>query len=161
MATKTLFMIQNEKHWHMAVAGAWLCTLIGVVTLSLLPETNPVVANVPPAWSDLAHVPAYALLVMLTILTIATCVRVSLGILVTIVLLVSLLGGVIEILQPLTGRTASMLDEAGNIAGTVLAAWGYRVWTARRVPVAKNSTAKPVPLPRPIRVSAMRRSERK
>ena len=154
-AKKIWLWTQNDKHWHMAVAGAWLCTLIGVVTLSLLPETNPAVAHLPPALTNLAHVPAYALLTILTIITVAIRVRVSPGILVAIVLSVSLFAGAIEILQPLTGRTASMADEVRSIAGTVLAVWGYRAWTARRSALTKNSAAKSAPLSRPIRVAAV------
>ena len=144
---------------RLAVGGAWLCTLVGVATLSLLPETNPAVGCVPPEWADLAHVPAYALLTMLTILVAATRVRMSRGILVMILLLLSLFGGVIEILQTFTGRTASVLDVAWNSAGVALAAWSHRAWTTGRAADTEKPVAKSAPLPRLARVAARGRGE--
>ena len=145
---------------RIGVSGAWLCTLAGVVTLSLLPETNPAVEYVPPVWADLAHIPAYALLTMLTILAIAARIRVTLGILVVVVLSVSLFGGVIELLQTQTGRSASMLDAAWNSVGAALSAWGYRAWTIRGAAVVEASVTESSPLPPPAKPTLRERGGR-
>jgi len=138
-------MIQNEKNRRRVKIFVWLCTLIGVVTMSLLPESSPVIENIPPVWADLAHVPAYALLTFLTVFVTETRVRVSPAILVVIVMMLSLFGGVIEILQPITGRTADIMDALRNMVGSGFAAWVYWIWMARPLDTAKKAAKKPVP----------------
>jgi len=130
---------------RLKVIGVWLCVLVSVVVLSLLPEINPVVESVPPFWSDLAHIPAYALLTLQTIFVVATRVRMSVGVLAAIVMLLTLFGGFIELIQPLTGRTANYMDTILNGFGASLAAWGYHLWVARRAAVAGEQTAKSIP----------------
>jgi VanZ family protein len=70
-------------------------------------------------------------LTMLTLLVVATRVRMSVRVLTVIALVVLTLGVMIEVLQHFTGRTASAMDVIWNSVGVMLAIWGYRAWMAR------------------------------
>lgn len=139
-STSTGVAISTLRGWRrILLTDAWLAMLAGVATLSLLPDNNPAVAFVSPVWADLVHVPVYAMLTLLTILLVAARMRVSLRVLAVIVLSMSLFGGLMEILQLWSGRTASALDVFWNSLGSVIAAWVYRAWAARQPAVAHTN----------------------
>ena len=104
-------------------------TLAGVLVMSFLPS-----ASVDPLRpmlgdsTDIAHVVAYALLAATTMLSLprrAFVLRQGAA----VVLTTSLLGIGIELLQPLAGRTASVIDFAGNEIGIAVGmalSWAYR-----------------------------------
>jgi VanZ family protein len=104
-------------------------SLVGVLVLSFLPSesVDPLRLNVGNS-TDIAHVVAYALLAASTMLSLprqAFMLRPGAA----VVLAISLLGIAIELLQPMAGRTASVVDFAGNeigIAGGFVLLWLYR-----------------------------------
>lgn len=106
--------------------------LAGVLVLSFLPpETvDPLRLSIGDT-SDVAHVVAYAVLAATTLLSRP---RRSLTLWqgAAVVAAISLLGIAIELLQPLVGRTASVVDFAENeigIAVGIALCWAYRCVT--------------------------------
>lgn len=111
-------------------------TLVGVLVLSFLPSdsVDPMRLNVGYS-VDIGHVLAYALLASATMLSVprhALTLWRGIG----IVFAISLLGLSIELLQPLAGRTTSVIDFTENeigIAGGIAILYGYllveRAWT--------------------------------
>jgi hypothetical protein len=103
--------------------------LMGVLALSFLPSdsVDPLRLKVGDT-TDMAHVVAYALLAGATMLSLpGQALALRQGALV--VFAISLLGIAIELLQPVVGRTASVVDLAGNeigIAGGFALFWAYR-----------------------------------
>jgi VanZ family protein len=103
--------------------------LVGVLVLSFIPSesVDPLRPNIGDS-TDIAHVVAYALLAAATLLSLpgqALTLRQGAWVVFTI----SLLGIAIELLQPMAGRTASVIDFAGNeigIAGGIVLFWAYR-----------------------------------
>lgn len=110
--------------------------LAGVLALSFLPSesVDPLRLNIDT--TDFAHVVAYAVLAAATLLSLQKqALTVRRGALA--VLAISLLGIAVELLQPLAGRTASVIDFAGNevgIAGGIALCWVYRHLIAGRGP---------------------------
>ena len=114
------------------IVVVWFAVVAGLTVVSLLPQdTSPVALGESTAGvvSSLAHIPAYALLVALSVpvarrllrarraaLALASCFGLALGL-------------VMEIVQPFFGRSGNLLDMSYNIAGVVLGA-GY--WLRRR-----------------------------
>ena len=104
-------------------------SLMGVLVLSFLPSesVDPLRPMLGDS-TDIAHVVAYALLAASTMLSLprqALMLRQGAA----VVLTISLLGIAIELLQPMAGRTASVVDFAGNeigIAGGFVLLWLYR-----------------------------------
>jgi uncharacterized membrane protein len=91
--------------------------LVGVLVLSFLPSdsVDPIRLNIGYS-VDIGHVLAYALLAGATMLSVprqALTLWRGVGIVFTI----SLLGIAIELLQPLVGRTTSVVDFTENEAG--------------------------------------------
>lgn len=121
---------------HRVVIGLWLSTVLATILISLLPDGAPVIGSFQAPWSDLAHMPAYALLAILTILSVAVRIQISIRVLILVVLVVILFGVLLEAMQSLTDRTASFLDVGWNSAGAVLAACGYYAWHFRQRTVA-------------------------
>lgn len=113
---------------HLVVIGLWFSTVVAIITISLLPDGAPIIGSIQPPWSDLAHMPAYALLAMLTILSVAIRIQVSIRVLIIVVLMVILFGTLLEAAQSFTDRTASFVDVGWNSVGAVAAACGYYVW---------------------------------
>lgn len=114
--------------------GAWLAAFLGVVIVSLLPETNPIIGGVSSTVTNIAHIPSFALLTLLTALVAARFVRISGVVLAVIALTVTSFGILIELMQPSVGRTASLIDVALDVLGVGLAAGSYYVWMSRRLP---------------------------
>lgn len=93
-------------------AGVVLTT---IVVLSFLPSTV-----VEPGKWNLGHAPAYAALVASMIFALAKAQRTP-AVVILIGLAASLLGGTIEFLQPLVGRSTSLADFGYNVLGIVIA----------------------------------------
>jgi VanZ family protein len=103
--------------------------LVGVLVLSFLPSetVDPLRLKVGDS-IDIGHVAAYAVLAGATMLSLARQ-ALTLGRGAAVVLSISLLGIAIELLQPMAGRTASVVDFAENeigIAGGIVLFWAYR-----------------------------------
>ena len=103
--------------------------LMGVLVLSFLPSASvdPLRPNIGDTL-DIAHVVAYALLAASTILSLpGQTLTFRQG--AAVVLAISLLGIAIELLQPMAGRTASVVDFTENeigIAGGIALFRAYR-----------------------------------
>lgn len=122
MLTRTL----SERTAFEIVA---VLVLVGVLVLSFLPpETvDPLRLKVGDS-IDIGHVVAYAALAGATLLSLPRQ-ALTLGRGAAVVLSISLLGIAIELLQPMVGRTASVVDFAENeigIAGGIVLFWAYR-----------------------------------
>jgi len=93
--------------------------LVGVFVLSFLPSdsVDPIRLRIGHS-VEIGHLVAYALLVGSTMLSIPRQ-ALTLWRGVGIVLAVSLLGLAIELLQPLVGRTTSVIDFTENEAGII------------------------------------------
>jgi VanZ family protein len=105
-----------------------LLAFAGVLVVSFLPSdtVDPIRVNFGRS-IDIGHIVAYALVASATMLSVprqALTLRRGAGIVFTI----SLVGLAIELLQPLVGRTTSVVDFAENeagIAGGVVIFCGY------------------------------------
>lgn len=97
----------------------WISCLGGITIMSLLPPSQ---AQVPLTVSDkILHIAAYTAAGFLTLLVQASRAdRSGIHSLGTSVLLCVLLGGIIEILQPLTGRSMELLDVGADAVGALL-----------------------------------------
>lgn len=97
----------------------WFACLGGITLMSLLPPSQ---AQVPLTVSDkILHIAAYTAAGFLTFLVqVSKADRSGIHTLVTSVLLCVLLGGIIEILQPLTGRSMELLDVGADAVGALL-----------------------------------------
>jgi VanZ family protein len=104
-------------------------TLVGVLVLSFIPSEamDPLRLNIDDS-IDITHIVAYALLVATTMLSLPSqALTFWRG--AAIVVAISLLGIAIELLQPIVGRTTSVVDFAENeigIAGGIALFWAYR-----------------------------------
>jgi VanZ family protein len=97
----------------------WFSCLVVITDMSLLPPSQ---AQVPLTVSDkILHIAAYAAAGFLTLLVGASGPEIS-GIhpAVASIGLCIILGAVIEILQPLTGRSMELLDVGADALGAVL-----------------------------------------
>jgi VanZ family protein len=111
-----------------------LLILVGVLVLSFLPSelVDPVR---PHIWHsiDIGHLLAYALLAGTTMLSVPRlALTLSRG--VGIAIMIGLLGLAIELLQPLAGRTTSIIDFTENVVGIVCGMaiiYGYLFFTKR------------------------------
>lgn len=112
---------------------AWLMVLAATIIASLLPESNSSVGRVPATITNLAHIPSFALLTLLSAIVVARWVKVSAWILGGVVLAVVAFGAVIELIQPVVGRTASLSDVAFNLVGAGVASGIYYLWFRRGV----------------------------
>jgi hypothetical protein len=115
--------------------------LVGVLALSFLPSesVDPLRLNMGDM-ADLAHVVAYAVLAAATLLSVprqALTMRRGAA----AVLVISLLGIAIELLQPFAGRTASIVDFAGNEIGVAMGMALF--WAYRQVGRARNARRYP------------------
>jgi VanZ family protein len=105
-----------------------LLALVGVLVLSFLPSdsVDPMRLNIGYS-GDIGHVLAYALLAGALMLSVPSQ-TLTLWRGICIVFTISLLGIAIELLQPLVGRTTSVVDFTENevgIAGGVVIFYGY------------------------------------
>ncbi len=89
--------------------------LTAIVVLSFLPATV-----VEPGKWNLGHAPAYAALAASMIFALARTQRTPV-VVILIGLAASLLGGTIEFMQPLVGRSTSLVDFGYNELGIVTA----------------------------------------
>lgn len=112
---------------------AWLMVLVATIIASLLPESDSSVGRVPATVSNLAHIPSFALLTLLTAVVVARWVKVSKWILGGIVLSVVAFGVIIELIQPVVGRTASLWDVVFDLVGAGGASGIYYFWFRRSV----------------------------
>ena len=97
----------------------WAAWLVLVVTVSLLPgESRPIQAlSALPFGAKIHHAASYALLGFLPVLRERRRTAIALLVAVTV------LGGVVEVLQPYTGRTTDLMDWMANLAGMAVGAW--------------------------------------
>ena len=116
----------------------WAGSLLTVVLASLWPEGSWLDAVTKPAlWWSLGHAPAYALLTLLTLWMVAQRFPLTLGRLWWSAAGLSLLGILIEVLQPYFGRTADVMDVVYNVIGILLAV-AIILYTRRRWPGAAH-----------------------
>lgn len=108
---------------HPAILTLAAAVLTAIVILSFLPKTIVVLGK----W-NLGHAPAYATLVLCTIFAFSKVKRAPIN-LVLIGLAISLLGGIIELLQPLVGRSTSLVDFAYNELGIGVALIFYAIYS--------------------------------
>ncbi len=111
---------RSNRDWLVLVLT---CATIAVV--SLVPEGRfpySVATIMTPAVANYGHVPAYALLAILLIHVVSSRVPVTGRILAAIVVSAMLFGSMMEVLQLLTGRTASLEDLAYDGIGVVIGA---------------------------------------
>lgn len=118
-------------------------TLAGVLVMSFLPSesVDPLRPMLGDS-TDIAHVVAYALLAASTMLSLPRRAF-ALGQGAAVALATSVLGIAIELLQPLAGRTASIVDFAGNETGIAVGmalAWAYRQVGGARAAVGSVAT---------------------
>lgn len=116
----------------------WAGSLLTLVLASLWPEGGRLEAATEPALWSLGHVPAYALLTLLTLGMLAQRAPLTLRRLWWWVAGLSLFGILIEVLQPYFGRTADVVDAVYNVIGILLAVvvfYTHRRWqgAAQRV----------------------------
>ena len=99
-------------------------TLTAITVASLMPATSGSGAATSPAVTNLLHVPAYGLLAATACRALAPLRSRPHYQLLAVLGLITLAGGMIEVLQPLVGRDASLGDMLLNLVGAGLA------WTA-------------------------------
>lgn len=112
---------------------AWLMVLAATIIASLLPESDSSVGRVSVTVTNLAHIPSFALLTLLTAVVVARWVKVNGWILGGIVLSVAALGVIIELIQPVVGRTSSLWDVGFDLVGAGVASGIYYLWSRRGV----------------------------
>lgn len=114
-----------------------------ILVVSLVPERWGVDSSLVPAWFNVGHLPAYFVLTALSVSWNTACSKLDLYRLLWIGAAVYGFSFVVEFLQPLVGRTFSVMDLAMNALG-VLAALSL-VWLThcriapRTVPVVSDS----------------------
>jgi VanZ family protein len=129
------------EHAYFRIVAASVLT--GVLVVSFLPSDTVDPFRLEMGYSiDISHVLAYALLAFAAILSVP---RQALSFLrgVSVVVAISLLGFGIELLQPLVGRTTSIVDFAENeigVAGGIAIFFGYLYVEKIR---ARNSNMRP------------------
>lgn len=101
--------------------AVWAGSLLIVVLASLWPEGTRLDAATGTVWWNMGHVPAYAVLTMLTLRVAEQRYPVTSGRLAGLVAGLALLGMLIEVLQPYFGRTADVVDAFYNVTGILLA----------------------------------------
>lgn len=101
--------------------AVWVGSLLIVVLVSLWPEGTQADEAISAVWWNFGHVPAYAVLTMLTILVSGQRFSLTLGRLVGLAVGLTLLGLLMEVLQPYFGRTADVMDAIDNVIGILLA----------------------------------------
>jgi VanZ family protein len=111
----------------------WTLSLIALLAASLVPEGTDAADAVAPVWSNLGHIPAYFVFSAVTGLLVSARYRLTEGRLLAIGIAVCGLGLVVEIVQPLFGRTFSLMDIGLNTVGVVVAvaALSRRRWRER------------------------------
>ena len=106
-------------------------TLTAITVVSLMPAGAGPGAAATPTVSNLLHVPAYALLGLCACFALARLRSSLQGHLLAVLGLITLAGGMIEVLQPLVGRDASVGDLLLNLTGATLAWIGWYVGSMR------------------------------
>jgi VanZ family protein len=106
--------------WSLFTSMAFAASLLAVTVASLLPEKNVEIWAIAELWWNVSHVLAFALLTGLAILASAQYCKITASLLVKIAVVVLLFGSLLEALQPITGRTASIIDLASDFLGVVL-----------------------------------------
>ena len=110
---------------------AFGATLAAITAVSLTPPTSGPGAVTTPTVSNLLHVPAYALLGLTACWVLARPGSSPKLHLLAVLGLVAFAGGMIETLQPLVGRDASLGDMRHNLLGAALAWTGWQVGRTR------------------------------
>ena len=108
----------DVRVWLPAV---WLGSLLTVVLVSLWPEGTRADEAIGAVWWNFGHVPAYAVLTMLTLLVTGQRFPLTSGRLLWMAVGLALLGLLMEVLQPYFGRTADVVDALYNLIGILLA----------------------------------------
>jgi VanZ family protein len=135
-------MSENPEmtQYRRPLIAAWVLTIATILVLSLLPATHPYSDLLSPTVADLGHFPAYGLLTLMTILMLSTMVRSTLMVLLASILAVSMIGGIIEAIQPYFDRTFSVTDLLANIAGATLAGAAYYALVVSRATSGDESS---------------------
>lgn len=128
------FMLERYSQKWIAML-LWLSVLSLILAGSLVPEPMGEDEDemfFPQDW-NLLHIPAYALLAMVSIWFLQVNWRLRLNTSMTIsILFSSLLGLGVELFQPLVGRTQSLIDFGSNEIGIMLGAIVVMVFCHQR-----------------------------
>lgn len=98
-------------------ASMLAAAVAGLVIVSVLPETAPVIASFPAWMTNAAHVPTYAVITALAFTTMGGKADTRWSETLAVVLGLLALGVAIELIQAGTGRSASGLDVLLNGVG--------------------------------------------
>lgn len=110
----------------------WLLSMAIILGLSFWPEGNQNAALIASALTNLGHIPAYCILSLTSIVMVASVTQPTPLTLTATTVVVAMLGGLVEVLQPYVGRTFSYVDVSANITGSFLAGAGYYHLYVRR-----------------------------
>ena len=105
--------------------AVWVGSLLIVILASLWPEGARADEAIGAVWWNFGHVPAYAVLTMLTLLVAGQRFPLTLRRLVGLAVGLTLMGLLMEALQPYFGRTADVMDAIRNVIGILLALGAY------------------------------------
>jgi VanZ family protein len=125
-------MLTPAESFHTACRVAAAMVLVAVVVLSFLPSESADPMRVF-SWNsvDLSHVVAYAALAGTALLSVS---RPTLWRGMGLVLAISFLGLAIEVLQPLVGRTTSIVDFTENEIGVAVGIGMFCVfWLGQKI----------------------------
>lgn len=132
--------------WLVDNAGAlWGFTFASIAILSLLPADSPESQVGASFIWNFGHVPAYAVLAAATLLVlskyrpVAGMARILTG------LAVLSLAAVLELLQPLVGRTASIADVGYGALGAFVGVWTQAMIGGRVHPRVPNKDVRDGP----------------
>jgi VanZ family protein len=88
---------------------------------------------------DIAHLPLFAVL-SLWLITRLSAARVPHAVLVTLLAMAGM-AGLVEMVQPLVGRSGNLSDALAGIAGALIATTGWRIWIKGRSPLLRSGHA--------------------
>lgn len=109
------------QRYRALLAGAALACVLAVLVLSLAPERWRLVAAIGPAWFNLAHLPAYFMLTAISVTLLGRRAILDVQQLLWIGATIYAFSLIVELVQPLVGRTFSTGDLALNAAGVLAA----------------------------------------
>lgn len=109
------------RRYRALLAGVALACVLAVLVLSLAPERWRLVAAIGPAWFNLAHLPAYFMLTAISVTLLGRRAILDVQQLLWIGATIYVFSLIVELVQPLVGRTFSTGDLVLNAAGILAA----------------------------------------
>lgn len=112
----------------------WGSTFVSILVLSLLPADAPK-SEIGSSWVwNFGHIPAYAALGGLTALALSRRGPVNNYTRIRAAAIVVAMAVVLELLQPLVGRSASMTDVGSGVFGTFIGMGMHALLAGKRTP---------------------------